>query len=142
MSEWIEWMGGERPVGPFERIEVEFESGGTHIGSGGLFDWRRKFDNGAGIVRYRLLDIPPSDEAKIGIHKPIDEYTKTLRDEFAMSVDTSRIEFPDMQSLADFVGVDEPDGKDFVSCLGLAATANAKIRYMFADAMLAARKEK
>lgn len=121
MSKWKEHDGGPQPEETVGRL-VEYEI------SGGTFKWERSADEVLWnrVSSYRLLDTPfdtpPSDEEKIGIHEPIDEYTKTLRDEFAMAA------LPCVARINDW------------------GTFNFKSvstdAYALADAMLAARKEK
>lgn len=50
---WIEWRGGECPVGDVDRIDVKFSDGGTLFGVDNGWDW----GNSAGccnIIAYRL----------------------------------------------------------------------------------------
>lgn len=64
----------------------------------------------------------------------------SLRDYAAIHADVEGIEFPNWKSLASYVDEEEPDTKDFAGLLALTAKAKAKLRYMYADAMLAARE--
>jgi hypothetical protein len=66
---------------------------------------------------------------------------KTLRDEFAMAAPRERVDFPDVRAAADFVGVTEPVAGDFVALARLSAAVQAKLAYIYADAMLAERQK-
>lgn len=65
---------------------------------------------------------------------------KTLRDEFAEGCSVEGIVFPDIDTLAEFVGETAPDADDFIGQLRLAKLGEARIRYVYADAMMAARE--
>ncbi len=66
----------------------------------------------------------------------------SLRDWFAGQYDVSEIKFPDLQSAARFLGEEMPYESDFASMVAFSCRLKAKLKYMGADAMLAARKEK
>jgi len=56
-SDWIEWGGGERPVGGDVLVEVRFRDG--RAGSGRASDWLVCWLNdncGADIIAYRILE--------------------------------------------------------------------------------------
>lgn len=74
-------------------------------------------------------------------HDTHGERGMTLRDYFATNGDMSKIEFNDMPSLFEFLGEEMPSSLDTKAALEAAARCNAKLRYMFADAMLAERKK-
>jgi hypothetical protein len=74
-------------------------------------------------------------------HYDNDSTGMTLRDYFATNGDMSKIEFNDMPSLFEFLGEDMPLNIDTKSALEAAARCNAKLRYMFADAMLVERSK-
>lgn len=61
------------------------------------------------------------------------------RDELAMKVDVSGYEFPDMRSAAEFVGEEFP--VDFFDRIRISAKANAKLRYLLADALIEESKK-
>lgn len=62
----------------------------------------------------------------------------SLRDYFASTADLGRTEFATIQHICDFVGEENvPESMD--GMMLLAAKAAAKLRYVFADAMLAER---
>lgn len=66
----------------------------------------------------------------------------SIRDWFAGQYDVSSIKFPDVESAARFLGEEPPDRSNFASLVELSFRLNAKLKYIGADAMLAARKEK
>ncbi|MEY4034570.1 MAG: hypothetical protein RL492_1764 [Verrucomicrobiota bacterium] len=68
------------------------------------------------------------------------EYGMSLRDYFAIHADVSGTQFPTIQAMADFIGVDLPNNPDFSFLMQVAAMAHAKIKYAVADAMLKARE--
>ena len=74
MTEWIEWKGGECPVGDNELVEIMFSRGGTAIGSNFHWYWHL---NGAGgdIVKYRLVD-----GKKTTKHRSVEEDMKFVVD--------------------------------------------------------------
>lgn len=57
MSEWIEWSGGECPVGGDEFVEVELRNGKTSSDRAINFAWWCEPDE-FDIVRYRVLPAP------------------------------------------------------------------------------------
>lgn len=61
----------------------------------------------------------------------------TLRDWFAGTMTIGDTNFPSVKEAAEFAGVEEPS--DFTGLIELGAKVNAKLRYLAADAMLAAR---
>lgn len=63
----------------------------------------------------------------------------SLRDWFAGHIDLNGVEFPSVEAAAVFVGMDTPDTRDILGLFVLGAKANAKLRYLYADAMLAER---
>lgn len=65
--------------------------------------------------------------------------TVSLRDWFAGQADISQIQFPNVQSAADFLGEPKPDEDNFVQMIGFSARLWSKLAYMRADAMLAER---
>lgn len=50
---WIEWNGGECPVGENDLIDVKFSDGDTLFGVDGAWDWSDDAD-GCNIIAYRL----------------------------------------------------------------------------------------
>lgn len=63
----------------------------------------------------------------------------SLRDWFAGRAPQHRAEFPSPESAAAFVGMDLPSEGDMEGLALMAATIQAKLAYIYADAMLAAR---
>ena len=56
MSDWIDWIGGERPLHPDTHIEVRYRAGGTATGCAG--DWGACWSNDSDpgdIIAYRVL---------------------------------------------------------------------------------------
>ncbi|MGX1786814.1 hypothetical protein ACWIGM_08765 [Bosea sp. NPDC055332] len=64
----------------------------------------------------------------------------SLRDYAAIHADVDGIQFPSWRAAAAFVGAEAPDESDFAGLLALTARTQAKLRYLYADAMLAARE--
>jgi hypothetical protein len=64
----------------------------------------------------------------------------TLRDWFAGNMPIQSYNINDISDAAAFVGISPPDADDFEAMFELAAKVEAKVRYIYADAMLAARK--
>ena len=59
MTDWINWHGGECPVGPSVRVEVDLRDGYTGA-YGAADDFRWGHDGtGGDIIRYRILDPEP-----------------------------------------------------------------------------------
>lgn len=112
MSEWIEWSGGECPVGGDTIVEVELRAGMTCIDSAKNLRWVH-FDWPGDITRYRISQFSSDAGA-----------TKTLRDEFAMAALTGLL-----------AGLYRHSGTPNLSEVPAEALR-------IADAMLAARKEK
>lgn len=82
------------------------------------------------------------DELGIGLYdaKELLSYSggMSLRDYAAIHTDISKVNFPDLETVADYAGATVPD--DYLGMLRVAIKAQAKIRYEMADAMLAARE--
>lgn len=118
MGKWIRWSGGECPVADGTVVKIEFRDGGRRY-TDKASDWYWGDDgDSCNIIRYRVVD----DESEREPDTPV----KTLRDEFAMAALGGLLGRPwDHLDL---------DGK--VLCSLWAESA-----YIFADAMLAARKE-
>jgi hypothetical protein len=64
-----------------------------------------------------------------------------LRDYFAIHTDLDGFEFADADAAASFLGEDQKADRTFEEIIALSARAVAKVRYIYADAMLAARGE-
>jgi hypothetical protein len=64
----------------------------------------------------------------------------TLRDYFAGQAAVNDIEFADMRSAAEWIGVEAPDEDNYIECLEFTFKLEAFIKYKKADAMLEARK--
>lgn len=62
----------------------------------------------------------------------------TLRDYAAIHADIAKVDFPDLETVAGYVGVPVPD--DYLGMLRMANKAQAKLRYEMADAMIEARE--
>ncbi len=66
----------------------------------------------------------------------------SLRDWFAGEYDSSRVSFPDTETMAKYVDEkDIPNPADWLAILALARRAESKLRYDYADAMLAEREK-
>jgi len=63
----------------------------------------------------------------------------SLRDYFASNVRNDGIAFPDFNTAASWVGVPAPDENNYTEMLEFSFKLKAKINYMQADAMIAAR---
>jgi hypothetical protein len=71
------------------------------------------------------------------------EDRKTLRDKFAMAADMSNInDSVTPAEAAAFLGVDVPDEHDHLATAKLHAAMIARVRYIYADAMLTERDAK
>lgn len=64
----------------------------------------------------------------------------TLRDHFAIHAEVDGFAFQTIEQACAAMGVPEPDEFDLVAMMKFGAACQAHIRYMIADAMLAARK--
>lgn len=64
----------------------------------------------------------------------------SLRDYFAIHADIARIDFASMNHVAEFIGEAPPDDDDFPALLTLGMKVASRLRYMYADAMLAERE--
>lgn len=73
------------------------------------------------------------DRGPVLIHEP----GMTLRDYAAIHADLSRMQFPDTNAAAAYLGEPAPD--DLNEAIDLSARVAARLRYQFADAMLAER---
>ncbi len=65
----------------------------------------------------------------------------SLRDYFAAHADIADYKIGSLERAAAFVGIEAPQADDVEALMYLGAALQAKLRYMFADAMLAARKQ-
>lgn len=67
----------------------------------------------------------------------------SLRDWFAGTMDLREIEFPNVETLCEYLGESplDPSEQGWVNLLHLALRAQAKLRYEHADAMLAEREK-
>lgn len=65
----------------------------------------------------------------------------TLRDYFAGQATQSRVDFPNTKKAAEFAGMAEPDDGDVEAYARLSAAIQAKLAYIYADAMLAERSK-
>lgn len=92
---------------------------------------RAPFDGGQAFPGGYMAN--QKDRGPVAIYAP----GMSLRDYAAIHADITKVAFPDVQSLADFCGEAVP--QDRFGLLALSARAQAKIRYMHADAMLAER---
>jgi hypothetical protein len=63
----------------------------------------------------------------------------SLRDYFAVHADLSHVDFRPPRVVALYMGEDEP-GAGIAAAVDLSARLTARLRYQFADAMLAARE--
>ncbi len=63
----------------------------------------------------------------------------TLRDYFAIHADVSKFEFGRLEDAARLLGMSVPDQIDMAALMEFGLKAQAKLRYMVADAMIAAR---
>lgn len=64
---WIEWAGGECPVHPDTRVEIEYRDGDPTSSFGSAYGWRWNHQGTAGdIVRYRIVR-PPLDFHTSGV---------------------------------------------------------------------------
>lgn len=84
--------------------------------------------------------------AAMGIGASDDVYHETgmsLRDYAAIHADLDKLEFATLDSLLEFVGADAPQHDlTMGELIELSAKAAAKVRYAYADAMIAAREER
>ena len=64
----------------------------------------------------------------------------SLRDYFASNARNDDIAFPDFDTAARWVGVPAPDENSYIAMLEFSFKLKAKIGYMQADAMIAARE--
>ncbi len=64
----------------------------------------------------------------------------SLRDWFAAN-EEPKVDFPSYEVAAEFLGEPTPELDDFPALVAFSARLNAKLRYMVADAMLAARSK-
>lgn len=71
---------------------------------------------------------------------PYDMSGMTLRDYAAIHADMSGFDFGSLETAAKFMGEDMPNLENTEAVFGLAMRARAKLRYMDADAIIAARK--
>ena len=123
-EEWIEWNGGECPVPGDTLVDLKFaDKGSCAVVSAGQFDWGHCDNPYFNIIAYRIVQ-PDSGFAKsekvderVGVEVGVDA-PKTLRDEFAMAALTG-----------------------LSSCGELPITEAVKFAYLYADAMLEARKQ-
>lgn len=51
---WVEWSGGDRPVDPDQRVEIECRDGSLSCMSARYCDWVHLGDHCSDIVRYRV----------------------------------------------------------------------------------------
>lgn len=61
-----------------------------------------------------------------------------MRDKLAAEYDMTRIQFPSDEVICEFVGM--PYSNKYLEVLAASLKAEAKLRYMYADAMMEARK--
>lgn len=64
----------------------------------------------------------------------------SLRDWFAGHAPSHRVDFPSPEMAAAFAGLPTPDGNDATAVAALSAAIQAKLAYIYADAMLTERK--
>ena len=65
----------------------------------------------------------------------------SLRDYFAAHADMGNLDFHTFELAAEFAGIEIPDNPTDHDALRISAAAVAKVRYIYADAMLEARKQ-
>lgn len=70
-----------------------------------------------------------------------EENGMSLRDYAAIHTDMDGLRFPSIHDAAKFMGEKPPDSDNTMDVLMLSMRVEARLRYMKADAMLAARKE-
>lgn len=80
----------------------------------------------------------PAFARPAGSHHGGSQAGVSLRDYAAIHADLSKVDFPDLTTVAEYVGEPVPD--DYFGMLRMAAKAQSKLRYELADAMLAARE--
>ncbi len=62
-SEWIEWAGGQNPIGEDEIVEVRFRGGELDVSQAGFWDWSHTSRKAlSDIVAYRLHTPTPSSQ--------------------------------------------------------------------------------
>lgn len=66
----------------------------------------------------------------------------SLRDYFAAHADMGKLDFHSLDAAADLAGIGIPDDPTIEDAIRISAAAVAKIRYIYADAMLEARGRK
>jgi len=65
----------------------------------------------------------------------------SLRDWFAAQFEWGDLEFGSLEKAAEFLGEERPDVNDFEAMLAFRMRVEAKVKYMFADAMLEYSKQ-
>jgi len=139
---WIEWRGVENPVpgAVVDYLTYRERHTSEHypmLMKSEDINWVRSHYT-SDIVAYRVVTPAPTAFSP-GTVNPGSEGI-SLRDYAAIHADLARTEFHNIESAADFVGEAVPLATDMEGMLRLSARAGAKIRYIYADAMLAARE--
>ena len=114
-QEWIEWNGGACPVPGDTMVDVELRSGAMSLTTlpAARWNWTHGPMSRSDIIAYRIVEPVGNSDTLTPTDAP-----KTLRDEFAMAALTG-----------------------LSSCGELPITEAVKFAYLYADAMLEARKQ-